>query len=269
MGSPNHKPVRKVGYLAGGITVVAVLFVALPIVALLAKAPWSTFADHLGGKEGLAAFVLSAWTSALVVILCAVLGIPLAWSLARSNMKWVQWFRPLVLSPIVLPPSVAGLALLALFGPRGIIGSFMKEHFGITIPFSTAAVVLAELFVALPFFVLIVDSTFRSLPKDVEEQAMSLGARPGVMLRRIAIPQSWSGIGTGALLAWARALGEFGATMMFAGMTPLKTLTLPMAVYLFLDSDVQTAYAVSAVMVLISVLVVFVLRKRIAQSFAR
>lgn len=258
---------RRVDKTTGTIAAFASLVIILPVLALFAKVPWSTFIERLREPNSISAIWLSLWSSSLSAAIAVVLGIPLAWLLARSSNRIANILRPLVLAPIVLPPTVAGMALLALMGRNGLLGRHIYQATGWAMPFTSSAVVLVGVFTGMPFLVLIAESTFRRLPSDVEDAAVTDRASTRTLFLSIALPQSRSGIATGAILAWARALGEFGATMMFAGSLPGRTQTWPMQVYVAMDVDMGTAYALSAVMVFVAVAVVFGLRKQLRHAF--
>jgi len=222
---------------------------------------------RLSEPNSVSAIKLSVWSSVLATVICAILGVPLAWVLARGNRRVVNIVRPFVLAPIVLPPTVAGMSLLALLGRHGLIGRYIYDATGWSMPFTASAVVFTGVFVGMPFLVLVVESTFRHLPSDQQDAAEIDRATPFTMFRLIALPQARNGIATGALLAWARVLGEFGATMMFAGSLPGLTQTWPMQVYFAADQDMSTAYALSAAMATVAVGVVFSLRKQLRRAF--
>ncbi len=243
------------------------LVLVLPLLALFTKVPWGTLVSRLTNVNAMAAIRLSLWSSLLATLLCIILGVPLAWVLARGNPRIVNLVRPLVLAPIVLPPTVAGMSLLALLGRNGLVGRYIYNATGWSMPFTASAVVFTGVFVGMPFLALVAESTFRHLPSDQQDAAEIDRATPFTMFRLIALPQSRNGIATGALLAWARALGEFGATMMFAGSLPGLTQTWPMQVYFDTDQDMSSAYALSAVMALVAVAVVFSLRKQLRRAF--
>ncbi len=243
------------------------LVLLLPLMALFTKVPWATLVTRLTNGNAMAAIRLSLWSSLLATLICVILGVPLAWVLARGSRRFVNMVRPFVLAPIVLPPTVAGMSLLALLGRNGLIGRYIYDATGWSMPFTASAVVFTGVFVGMPFLVLVVESTFRHLPSDQEDAAEIDRATPFTLFRLIALPQSRNGIATGALLAWARALGEFGATMMFAGSLPGLTQTWPMQVYFETDQDMSTAYALSAVMAIVAVAVVFALRKQLRRAF--
>ncbi len=246
----------------------AITVVALPLVSIFVKVPWSTFFTSIRSDGSLTAVKLSIWTSLLAGLICLLLGVPLAWWLARGSDRVTTFLRPIVLAPIALPPTVAGLAMLGLLSRTGLLGRPIYRIFNWQMPFTTTAVIFAGIFVGLPFLVLVSESTFRQLPRDVQDAAEIDRATPGQVFRLVAIPQSKSGIVTGLILAWARILGEFGATMMFAGSLPGTTQTWTMQIYQELDISQDTAYSLSLLMVLISVSLIFFLRKPITQAFA-
>jgi len=190
----------------------------------------------------------------------------MAWVLAKSQSRIAEIIRPLVLAPIVLPPTVAGIALISLLGRNGLLGKLIYESTGWAAPFTSIAVVIAGVFVGMPFIVLICESNFRQLPKEIEDAAIIDRADGSELFQKIAIPQSRSAIATGAILAWARAIGEFGATLMFAGSLPGSTQTWTMLIYQELDVNVDSAYALSAVMLFIAVAIVFFLRKPLREA---
>ncbi len=246
----------------------AITVVALPILAIFIKVPWSTFFSSISGDGSLTAVKLSIWTSLVAAIICLILGVPLAWWLARSGNRATSFLRPIVLAPIALPPTVAGLALLGLLDRSGILGRPIFRIFNWQMPFTASAVIFAGVFVGLPFLVLVSESTFRQLPGEIQDAAEIDRATQGQVFRLIAIPQSHSGIITGLVLAWARILGEFGATMMFAGSLPGTTQTWTMQIYQELDINQASAYSLSLLMVLISISLIFLLRKPLTQAFA-
>jgi molybdate transport system permease protein len=259
---------RRTDPLTSFLAWLAIIVVAAPIVAIFVKVPWSTFLTSLRSNGSLTAVWLSIWTSLLAGLICLLLGVPLAWWLAKGRNRVTTIVRPIVLAPIALPPTVAGLAMLGLLSRTGLLGRPIFKVFNWQMPFTTSAVIFAGVFVGLPFLVLVSESTFRQLPRDVQDAAEIDQATPSQVFRLIAIPQSKSGIVTGLVLAWARILGEFGATMMFAGSLPGTTQTWTMAIYQELDINPDTAYSLSLLMVLISVSLIFFLRKPITQAFA-
>ena len=251
------------GFLTRTFGGIAIGIIALPLIALLIKVPWSSFFNRL---SDLTAIKLSIWTSVLATLISLTLGVPLAWILAKSQSRAMNWIRPLVLAPIVLPPTVAGISLIALMGRNGLIGHIIYNLTGWAMPFTTSAVVLAGIFVGMPFVILICESNFRQLPKDIEDAAIIDRADGKELFGQIAIPQSRSAIATAAILAWARAIGEFGATLMFAGSLPGSTQTWTMLIYQQLDVDADSAYVLSAVMLIIAILVVFSLRRPLREA---
>jgi len=189
-------------------------------------------------------------------------GTPLAWVLARTEMPGRSVLRALVLLPMVLPPVVGGVALLSAFSLRSPIGGWLHDVADIQLTFSSAGVVMAETFVAMPFFVITVEGALRSMDTRFEEAAATLGADRATVFRRVTIPMIGPSMMAGAVLAWARALGEFGATITFAGNIAGRTRTLPLAVYLELESDPQAAVALSLVLLGVSLVVLVALRDR-------
>jgi len=191
-----------------------------------------------------------------------VLGVPLAWLLARLAFPGRRLVRALVTLPLVLPPVVGGLALLVVFGRRGVLGPALQSALGVSIPFTTAAVVLAETFVAMPFLVVTVEGALNSADRRLEEAAATLGATAWTTFWRVTLPQVAPSVGAGAVLCFARALGEFGATITFAGNLPGTTQTMPLAVYVALESDPEAAVALALVLLALSVAILVALRER-------
>lgn len=227
----------------------------VPIVGLLARAPWSTLPHRLAEPEVLAALRLSLRTATLATALCLLLGVPLAWLIARVDFPGVRLVRALVTVPLVLPPVVGGVALLLVFGRRGLVGEWLDRAFGITLPFSVAGVVLAEAFVALPFLVLSVEGALRGADSRYEEAAATLGAGRMATFTHVTLPLVAPGVVAGTVLCWARALGEFGATITFAGNFPGRTQTMPLAVYLAMETDLRAAIVLSLVLLVISLVI--------------
>lgn len=241
---------------------VGLLLFALPLVGLLQRADWSHLLTDLRSPASTEAMRLSVTTSLLATALAIALGLPLAWVLARTDLPGRAALRALVLLPMVLPPVVGGVALLSAFSRRSPLGSWLFDAFGIQLTFSRAGVVLAETFVAMPFFVITVEAALRGLDVRYEQVAAGLGAGPGQVFRRVTLPLIAPAVAAGALLSWARALGEFGATITFAGNVAGRTRTLPLAVYLQLESDPAGAVALSLVLLAISFVVLVALRDR-------
>jgi molybdate transport system permease protein len=244
------------------VAAITVAFFALPLLGLLQRASWSMFTTDLTSPEALAALRLSLVCSLSATVLSVMLGFPLAWTLARIPFPGKPLIRSLVLLPLVLPPVVGGVALLAAFSKRGIVGERLFDSFGIQLTFSTAGVVLAETFVALPFFVITVEAALRGMDNRYEDVAATLGAGRWTTFRRVTLPLITPSVVAGAVLAWARALGEFGATITFAGNIEGKTQTLPLAVYLLLETRADAAVALSLVLLAVSLLVIVLLRDR-------
>jgi molybdate transport system permease protein len=241
---------------------VAVLFLLLPLAGLLARAPWRSLPRALLDAGVLEALRLSLVCATAATGLSLLLGVPLAWVLARTPRRGAGLLRALVTLPLVLPPVVGGVALLLALGRRGLAGRYLDAWFGITLPFSTAGVVVAETFVAMPFLVVTVEGALRSADLGLEEAAATLGSRPFATFRRVTLPLIWPSLVAGSVLCWARALGEFGATITFAGNFPGTTQTMPLAVYLALESDPDAAVALSLVLLAVSVAALVLLRDR-------
>jgi len=237
-------------------------FLVVPLAGLLVRAPWATLPDQLFSAEIGQALTLSLVCASLATVISLLLGIPLAWLLARGNVPGRGLLRALVTVPLVLPPVVGGVALLLVLGRRGLIGQHLNEWFGVSLPFTTAGVVLAEAFVAMPFLVISVEGALRAADPRFEEAAATLGASRWLTFRRVTLPSIAPGVVAGTVLCWARALGEFGATITFAGNFPGKTTTMPLAVYLALETDPDAAIVLSMVLLLVSVVVLVSLRDR-------
>lgn len=242
--------------------VLGVAFLVLPLVGLLIRAPWSAIGPALAEPEIGQALRLSLVSATLATLVSIVLGVPLAWVLARSRARGRTVLRALVTVPLVLPPVVGGVALFLVLGRQGIVGSWLDETFGITIPFTTTAVVIAETFVAMPFLVISVEGALRAADARFEDVAATLGADRWTTFRRVTLPMVAPGVAAGAVLCWARALGEFGATITFAGNFPGTTQTMPLAVYLALQSDPEAAIVLSLVLLAVSLGTLLLLRDR-------
>ncbi|MEV4714552.1 ABC transporter permease [Micromonospora sp. NPDC049374] len=238
------------------------LFLVLPLAGLLIRTPWSTLPQRLTEPGVLTALRLSVQAATLATLLCLVLGVPLAWLLARVDFPGRRLVRALVTVPLVLPPVVGGVALLLVFGRRGILGGWLDSTFGFTLPFTTPGVVLAEAFVAMPFLVIAVEGALRGADVRYEEAAATLGAGRWTTFTHVTLPLVAPGIAAGAVLCWARALGEFGATITFAGNFPGRTQTMPLAVYLALETDLEAAIVLSLVLLTVSVVILASLRDR-------
>ncbi|MGI5125988.1 ABC transporter permease [Pseudonocardia sp. CA-107938] len=241
---------------------VAFALIALPVVGLALRADWPRMPELLLSDSALAALRLSLETAAVSTVLCIVFGGPLAAVLARGRVRGLRLLRSVVLLPLVLPPVVGGLALLFLLGRLGLLGRVIDAWFGVTIPFTTAAVVLAQTFVALPFLVVSLEGALRTAGDRYEAVAATLGATPWLAFRRITVPLVLPGLTSGAILAFARCLGEFGATIAFAGSLEGVTRTLPLLVYLERETDTSAAVALSLLLVVVAVVVIAVARPR-------
>ncbi|MET7678848.1 molybdate ABC transporter permease subunit, partial [Streptomyces seoulensis] len=240
----------------------AMAFLLVPLLALLVRAPWRSLPSQLASTEVWQALQLSLISATAATAVALVLGVPLAWLLARTEFPGRGLVRALVTLPLVLPPVVGGVALLLALGRNGIVGKSLDAWFGITLPFTTAGVVIAEAFVAMPFLVISVEGTLRAADPRYEEAATTLGASRFTAFRRVTLPLIAPGIAAGAVLAWARALGEFGATITFAGNFPGRTQTMPLAVYLALQNDPEAAIALSLILLAVSIAVLAGLRDR-------
>jgi len=247
--------------LAAGM--VAALFFLLPLAGLVWRAPWRSVGSDLGAPDVRTALRLSLETSLGALALCLLFGLPLAWVLARVDFPGRRFLRALTVLPMVLPPVVGGIALIYAFGRTGIVGQYLERWFGIVLPFSTKGAIMAEAFVAMPFLVITAEAAFRSLDRSYEDAARTLGANRWTVFRRVTLPLAGPALGAGAVLCWARALGEFGATITFAGNFPGTTQTMPLAVYLSLESSrPQTAIILSLVLLLVSLGVLVGLREQ-------
>ncbi len=241
---------------------VAVMFFALPLAGLLWRMPWSDTWATLSGTTAATALRLSLISSLWATALSVIFGVPLAWVLARISFPGRTAVRALCLLSMVLPPVVAGVALFFALGRRGLVGQYLDGWFGIQLPFTLAAVVLAQTFVAMPFLVITVEAALRQVDTRIEGAARTLGASPWYTFRRVTLPAIRPALIAGAVLSWARALGEFGATITFAGNFPGTTQTLPLAVYQSLESDPNEAIVLSVVLVAVSFAVLVGLRDR-------
>jgi molybdate transport system permease protein len=234
----------------------------VPLLGLAAETPWRDLPALLTRDVVTEALVLSAVTSVAATAISAVLGVPLAWVLAKVEFPGRALVRGLVLLPLVLPPVVGGAALLFALGRRGLVGEPLDHAFGLVLPFSTWGVVIAVTFVAMPFMVITVEGALRNLDTRFEAAAATLGASRWTVLRRVTLPMIAPSLAAGLVLTWARALGEFGATITFAGNLQGRTQTLPLAVFVALESDRGTAVALSLLMVVVSLTVLVALRER-------
>ena len=240
----------------------ATCFLMVPLAALLIRAPWQGLPRILADSQVSEALRLSLVCAIAATALSLCLGVPLAWVLARSTLPGTSLLRALLTLPLVLPPVVGGVALLLAFGRQGIVGRHLDAWIGLTLPFTTAGVVVAETFVAMPFLVLTVEGAFRAADRGYDEAAVTLGASRLTVFRRVTLPLVRPSLVAGAVLCFARALGEFGATITFAGNFPSRTQTMPLAVYLAMESDPDAAIALSLVLLVVSIGVLVGLRGR-------
>ena len=237
------------------VAAIGAAFVLLPLVAVISRVDWPQFWPLISSESSVAALLLSLKTAGVSTLLCIVFGVPMALVLARARFPGQRVLRALVLLPLVLPPVVGGIALLYTFGRRGLLGTTF-DVLGIQIAFSTTAVILAQTFVAIPFLVLSLEGALRTAGTRYEVVASTLGARPTTVLRRVTLPLILPALTSGAILSFARALGEFGATLTFAGSLQGVTRTLPLEIYLQLETNPDAAVALSLVLVAVAILVV-------------
>ncbi len=240
--------------------------IALPVVGLVVRSDLVRIPELVTSDGALAALELSLRTAVISTLLCLVFGGPLAAVLARSAARGLRLVRPVVLLPLVLPPVVGGLALLYTLGRTGFAGEVLHLWLGVTVPFTTAAVVLAQTFVSMPFLVVSLEGALRTAGERYETVAATLGAAPGTVFRRVTLPLVLPGLGSGLVLAFARSLGEFGATVAFAGSLQGTTRTLPLLIYQEREVDVDGAIALALVLVVVAVVVIAVARPRAAEG---
>lgn len=239
------------------LAVLGAAFVLLPLAAMVLRVNWAEFVPLVTSESSVAALLLSLRTSLAATMLCVAFGVPMALVLARTHFWGQKILRSLVLLPLVLPPVVGGIALLYTFGRRGLLGQTFGA-LGVQIAFSSTAVVIAQTFVALPFLVLSLEGALRTVGTRYEAIGATLGASPTTVLRRVTLPLVLPAVLSGAVLSFARALGEFGATLTFAGSLQGTTRTLPLEIYLQRETDPDTAVALSLVLVVVAVLIVTV-----------
>lgn len=244
----------------------AIAFFALPFIGLLWKVPWGDAWAILTSESSLTALRLSLWCSFWATAFAVLFGVPLAWLLARSVFPGRSAVRALCTLSMVLPPVVAGVALFYALGRRGLVGQYLDRWFGITLPFTTAGVIVAQTFVAMPFLVITVEAAFRQADTRFEDAARTLGASRWYVFRRVTLPAIRPGLIAGAVLAWARALGEFGATITFAGNFPGRTQTMPLAIYIANETNPDQAIVLSLVLIAVSFAVLVALRDRFLGS---
>lgn len=253
---------RRLPVLAVVMALVGVAFFVVPLAGLISRAPWHQTITILRSHVVLQALRLSIVCSLGATALSVLFGLPLAWLLARRRFVGRSLIRALCTLSMVLPPVVGGVALLYALGRRGLVGQWLDRWFGIHLPFSTAGVVVAQTFVAMPFFIVTVEAALRQADPGFDDAARTLGAGSWYAFRRVTLPAIRSALIAGAVLSWARAFGEFGATITFAGNFPGKTETLPLAVYITRESDLHKATMMSLLMVAVSFAVLVALRDR-------
>jgi molybdate transport system permease protein len=241
---------------------VGAVFLLVPLLGLLARAPWSGLPRILSDPDVLKALRLSLVCATTATGASIVLGVPLAWALARVQVRGISALRALITLPLVLPPVVGGVALLFALGRRGLIGQYLDHWFGFTLPFTTPGVIVAETFVAMPFLIVTVEGAFRAADRGLEEAAATLGASRLMVFRRVTLPLISPSLVAGTVLCWARALGEFGATITFAGNYPGTTRTMPNAIYVELQADPDAAVVLGVILMVVSVAVLALLREQ-------
>ena len=241
---------------------VGAAFFLIPLIGLVLRTPWASTWGQLRSPEVLAALRLSLLASFSATAIALVFGVPLAWTFARLSFPGRAALRAVTVLPMVLPPVVGGVALLLAFGRRGLLGGWLANTFGIHLPFTTPGAIIAETFVAMPFLVITVEAGLRSMDTRLEDAARTLGASRWTVLWRVTLPLVRPSLLAGAVLCWARALGEFGATITFAGNFPGRTQTMPLAVYLALETNPDAAIVLSLVLLAVSLAVLIGLRDR-------
>lgn len=240
--------------------VLAALFLTLPVLGLVVRAPWTSAIERLSRPGVGEAIKLSAICATTSTVIALLLGVPLGWILAHGRFPGRGLLRAVVLVPLLLPPLVSGVGLFSVLGRRGFLGRVLYDRFGFALPFSTAGVVVAVSFVALPFVVITMESGFRSVNPRLAYAAATLGASPGEVARTVTLPLVAPALAAGAALAWARSLGEFGATVTFAGNLPGQTQTLPLATFLALETDLDQAVLLSMLLLIPTIIVLALLR---------
>ncbi|WP_343444501.1 ABC transporter permease [Micromonospora schwarzwaldensis] len=262
-GPPRRRRAQRVPAALLVPALAGLLFLVLPLAGLVVRAPWASLPQRLTEPGALTALRLSVQTATAATLVCLLLGVPLAWLLARTRFPGRRLVRALVTVPLVLPPVVGGVALLLVFGRRGLLGGWLDATFGFTLPFTTTGVVVAEAFVAMPFLVIAVEGALRGADARYEEAAATLGAGRWTTFTHVTLPLVAPGVAAGAVLCWARALGEFGATITFAGNYPGVTQTMPLAVYQTIEGgDLDGAVVLSLVLLTVSVAILAGLRDK-------
>ncbi len=259
----DDRPRQPFNPLLACLAALAALFFFFPLLGLVTGAPWGRMVSVITSKSSLDALQISLIASLSSTALALLFGFPLAWMLARGQFRGKGLLRGLTTLPMVLPPVVGGIALLLAYGRRGIVGEPLHKATGLSLPFTLAGVIVAESFVAMPFFVITAESGLRSMNRRLEDAARSLGASRWTVFRRVTLPLIWPALVAGIVLTWARALGEFGATITFAGNLPGVTQTMPLAIYISQSSNkMDEAIALSLILVLVSLVVMIFRRER-------
>lgn len=246
----------------GTLAVVAIALLAFPLAAVVIRQPWDQLWESVSNESSREALWLSLRTSTLTTALALVVGLPFAWLLAKGSLPGASVFRALCVLPMVLPPVVGGVALLYAFGRQGVLGGVLDDWLGVRLAFTETAVVLSQFFVAAPFFVVVMESAFQQMDPRLVGAARTLGAGPWRTLLRVVLAATRPSLVAGLVLTWARALGEFGATVTFAGNTPGRTQTLPLAIYSSLEAGNDAALALSFLMMAVSLVILVGLRGR-------
>ena len=257
-----HRPSRTTPSVFVVAAALGILLVGVPIVGLLVRTPWDRIAEILTGDVAVTALRLSLVIATAAAAIALVTGFPLAWLLARASFRGKTVLRALVVLPLVMPPVVAGVGLLAAFGRRGIVGAWLYGTFGVQLTFTTWAAVLSAAFVSFPLAVLTIEAGLRGLDERLEDAAATLGGSRWFVLRRVTVPLLAPQLAAAAVLSWARALGEFGATITFAGNLQGRTQTLPLAVFERLQTDTEAAFAISMLLIAVAFGVILALRGR-------
>jgi molybdate transport system permease protein len=245
------------------LAAVGAAFVVVPVLALFVRAPWGQLSETLRGVGASTALRLSVEVSLTATAISLLVGVPLAWALARGTFPGRSVLRALVVLPIVLPPVVGGIGLLVALGRGGVVGRWLYEAFGAQLTFTTAGAVIATTFVSMPLVVLATESGLRGLDRRYERAAAAMGGSPWYVFRRVTLPMVGPQVAAGAILTWARALGEFGATITFAGNLAGRTQTIPLAVYEARQVDQGGAILLSLILVVVSLAVLVTLGGRL------
>lgn len=255
--------------LLRALAVIAILFVIAPLLSVIIRVPWTDFWSTLNTHAVRQSLIISMQTSLIAALLAAVLGVPLSWWLARTSGKISRVIRTICIAPMVLPPVVAGIALLAAFGRRGVVGEQLFNWWGVSLPFTKTAVIIAQVFVSMPFLILAVEAAFRQADEGLEDAARTFGASPMRIFFSVVVPSVRPALIAGVVLAWARSFGEFGASITFAGSFPGRTQTLPMSIYEIASYDYRKALVVSVFMMFVSVAVLAGMRDSWATGSTR